>query len=331
MFGINISNDNIWVCIILFLVGLFLIIKGADLLTDGASAIARRLKVSTLVIGLTIVAFGTSLPELVVSTFSAIGGHGDMSMGNIVGSNIFNTLAIVGIAALFHPISCKRDLLVRDIPMNIIVSIILIVLVFFVDGTNVLTRAEGIILLTVFAIYLWLTFYTSMKKSKHEDNNIAYKGMSMWKAVLFICLGLAFLVIGGNWLVDGASGIAAKLGVSESIIALTIVSAGTSMPELATSVVAARKGDADMAMGNVVGSNIFNILFILGVASTLSPITMGNIGYIDFAFMIVSIFMLALFGSVSKNHKINRWHGVALTAMIIIYYAYLILQVTNKN
>ncbi len=331
MFGINISNDNIWVCIILFLVGLFLIVKGADFLTDGASAVARKLKVSTLVIGLTIVAFGTSLPELVVSTISSMEGHGDMSMGNVVGSNIFNTLAIVGITALFLPIYCKKDLLIRDIPMNIIVSIMLMVLVFFIDGTNVLTRTEGIALLVVFAIYLWATFYTSMKKSKQAEEEAEYKGMPMWKAGLLICIGLAFLVLGGNWLVDGASGIATKLGVSESIIALTIVSAGTSIPELATSVVAARKGDADMAMGNVVGSNIFNILFILGVASTLSPITMGDIGYIDFVFMIASVLLLALFGFFGKQHKINRWHGMVLTATIIIYYVYLIVQATNRN
>lgn len=313
-----------WLFIIKFLVGLLLVVKGADFLTDGASSIARKFKVSTLLIGLTIVSLGTSLPELVVSSVSAMKGSSDMALGNVVGSNIFNTLAIVGVTALFCPIVCKKDLLLRDIPVNVLVTCTLFVMVYFCNGIGILTRMEGITLLTIFVIYMGFTIYTSLKSSKRTEEAPVEAPMPIWKAIVLIVLGLTALVFGGDWFVDGAAGIAADLGVSESVIALTIVSAGTSFPELATSVVAARKGDTDMAMGNVVGSNIFNIMFILGVASVINPIAAKNISIVDFKILLFSILLLTVFCVVGKRHRIGRWQGAVLTICMIAYYAYLI-------
>lgn len=313
-----------WLFIIKFLVGLLLVVKGADFLTDGASSIARKFKVSTLLIGLTIVSLGTSLPELVVSSVSAMKGSSDMALGNVVGSNMFNTLAIVGVTALFCPIVCKKDLLLRDIPVNVLVTCTLFVMVYFCNGIGILTRMEGITLLTIFVIYMGFTIYTSLKSSKRTEEALVEAPMPIWKAIVLIVLGLTALVFGGDWFVDGAAGIAAELGVSESVIALTIVSAGTSFPELATSVVAARKGDTDMAMGNVVGSNIFNIMFILGVASVINPIAAKNISIIDFKILLFSILLLTVFCVVGKRHRIGRWQGAVLTICMIAYYAYLI-------
>ncbi len=313
-----------WLFIIKFLVGLLLVVKGADFLTDGASSIARKFKVSTLLIGLTIVSLGTSLPELVVSSVSAMKGSSDMALGNVVGSNMFNTLAIVGVTALFCPIVCKKDLLLRDIPVNVLVTCTLFVMVYFCNGIGILTRMEGITLLTIFVIYMGFTIYTSLKSSKRTEEAPVEAPMSIWKAIVLIVLGLTALVFGGDWFVDGAAGIAAELGVSESVIALTIVSAGTSFPELATSVVAARKGDTDMAMGNVVGSNIFNIMFILGVASVINPIAAKNISIVDFKILLFSILLLTVFCVVGKRHRIGRWQGAVLTICMIAYYAYLI-------
>lgn len=304
-----------------------MVIKGADFLTDGASSIARKFNVSTLLIGLTIVSFGTSLPELVVSSVSALKGSSDMAMGNVVGSNLFNTLAIVGVTALFCPIICKKDLLIRDLPVNVLVTCTLFIMVYYCCGIGTLTRIEGITLLIIFVIYLGFTIITSLKSAKHTEEKVPTEAlMPMWKAILWIVLGLVALVFGGDWFVDGAAGIAAELGVSESVIALTIVSAGTSFPELATSVVAARKGDTDMAMGNVVGSNIFNIMFILGVASVINPITANNIDILDFKILLFSILLLSAFCIIGKRHRIGRWQGGILTLTMIAYYVYLVLN-----
>ena len=324
--GIN-EERNMWLFIVKFLLGLLLVIKGADFLTDGASSIARKFQVSTLLIGLTIVSLGTSLPELVVSSVSALKGSSDMALGNVIGSNLFNTLAIVGVTALFCPIVCKKDLLLRDIPVNVLVTCTLFVMVYYCCGTGTLTRMEGATLLTIFVIYMGFTIYTSLKSSKRTEEASAEAVMPMWKSILWIVLGLTALVFGGDWFVDGASGIAAELGVSESVIALTIVSAGTSFPELATSVVAARKGDTDMAMGNVVGSNIFNIMFILGVSSVINPIAAKNISILDFKILLFSILLLTAFCVIGKRHRIGRWQGAIFTACMIAYYAYLIYSV----
>ena len=317
--------------IVQFVVGLVLVVKGADLLTDGGSAVARRLNVSSLIIGLTIVAFGTSLPEFVVSTISATKGNSDMSLGNVVGSNIFNTLAVVGITALFCPVACRGALFRRDIPVNIFASV-LVVCFLLVLGSGEMSRMEGAILLTIFVSYLALSITQTVRSDRKRsaakeetDAPMLDAVMPMWKAVIFIVLGLVALIKGGDWFVDGASGIATRLGVSQSIIALTIVSIGTSLPELATSVIAARKGDTDMAMGNVVGSNIFNLLLIVGTSAVITPIRPEGISVVDLAVMMTAIVTLGIMCAINRRHSINKVKGAILVAMATAFYVFLVV------
>ncbi|MBQ8674606.1 MAG: calcium/sodium antiporter [Bacteroidaceae bacterium] len=313
--------------IIQFIVGLILVVKGADLLTDGGSSVAQRLRVPSLIIGLTIVAFGTSLPEFVVSTISATKGNSDMSLGNVVGSNIFNTLAVVGVTALFCPVVCRGALLRRDIPVNLVIAFLLPTLLFFVEPKTQLSRMEGIFLLVLFVSYLSFSIWQTLRKDRPEQGSTtSSKIMPVWKQILYIVLGLAMLIVGGDWFVDSASDIATRLGVSQSIIALTIVSIGTSLPELATSVIAARKGDTDMAMGNVVGSNIFNILLIVGTSAAITPICPEGISHIDLATMALSITLLAVLLLLSRRHIINRRKGCVLVVVAIAYYTCLVVM-----
>ena len=311
-----------------FVVGLLLIMKGADWLTDGASSIARKFNISTLVIGLTIVAFGTSAPELVVSSMASISGETDIAIGNVVGSNIFNVLAIMGITALIAPVPVKGNNIKYEVPLAILASVAVFVMasdaLFNGGGANIITRGEGIILLCFFLIFLAYTFAIA-RNGVDAEGQAEVKLMPMWKSVLLFLVGLGCLVFGGDTMVDGASGIAEFLGVSQSIIALTIVSAGTSFPELVTSIVAARKGDTDMAMGNVVGSNIFNIFLILGAAATISPLSGGSITMVDYGVLLFSIVALWLACKFGKTyHKITRTEGAMLVLCCIAYYSYLV-------
>lgn len=311
-----------------FVVGLLLIMKGADWLTDGASSIARKFNISTLVIGLTIVAFGTSAPELVVSSMASISGETDIAIGNVVGSNIFNVLAIMGVTALIAPVPVKGNNIKYEVPLAILASVAVFVMasdaLFNGGGANVITRGEGIILLCFFLIFLAYTFAIA-RNGVDAEGQAEVKQMPMWKSILLFLVGLGCLVFGGDTMVDGASGIAEFLGVSQSIIALTIVSAGTSFPELVTSIVAARKGDTDMAMGNVVGSNIFNIFLILGTAATISPLSGGSITMLDYGLLLFSIVALWLACKFGKTyHKITRTEGAMLVLCCIAYYSYLV-------
>lgn len=311
-----------------FVVGLLLIMKGADWLTDGASSIARKFNISTLVIGLTIVAFGTSAPELVVSSMASISGETDIAIGNVVGSNIFNVLAIMGITALIAPVPVKGNNIKYEVPLAILASVAVFVMasdaLFNGGGANIITRGEGIILLCFFLIFLAYTFAIA-RNGVDAEGQAEVKQMPMWKSLLLFLVGLGCLVFGGDTMVDGASGIAEFLGVSQSIIALTIVSAGTSFPELVTSIVAARKGDTDMAMGNVVGSNIFNIFLILGTAATISPLSGGSITMVDYGLLLFSIVALWLACKFGKTyHKITRTEGAMLVLCCIAYYSYLV-------
>ena len=311
-----------------FVVGLLLIMKGADWLTDGASSIARKFNISTLVIGLTIVAFGTSAPELVVSSMASISGETDIAIGNVVGSNIFNVLAIMGITALIAPVPVKGNNIKYEVPLAILASVAVFVMasdaLFNGGGANIITRGEGIILLCFFLIFLAYTFAIA-RNGVDAEGQAEVKLMPIWKSILLFLVGLGCLVFGGDTMVDGASGIAEFLGVSQSIIALTIVSAGTSFPELVTSIVAARKGDTDMAMGNVVGSNIFNIFFILGTAATISPLSGGSITMVDYGLLLFSIVALWLACKFGKTyHKITRTEGAMLVLCCIAYYSYLV-------
>lgn len=311
-----------------FVIGLLLIMKGADWLTDGASSIARKFNISTLVIGLTIVAFGTSAPELVVSSMASISGETDIAIGNVVGSNIFNVLAIMGITALIAPVPVKGNNIKYEVPLAILASVAVFVMasdaLFNGGGANIITRGEGVILLCFFLIFLAYTFAIA-RNGVDAEGQAEVKQMPMWKSILLFLVGLGCLVFGGDTMVDGASGIAEFLGVSQSIIALTIVSAGTSFPELVTSIVAARKGDTDMAMGNVVGSNIFNIFLILGTAATISPLSGGSITMVDYGLLLFSIVALWLACKFGKTyHKITRTEGAMLVLCCIAYYSYLV-------
>ena len=311
----------------LFLVGLVLIVKGADWLTDGASSIARRFRISSLVIGLTIVALGTSMPEMVVSVISAIEGKTDMAIGNVVGSNIFNTLAIMGVTALICPVVCTKQNLHVDIPISVWVALLLIALALIGNG---LQWYDGLILLVGCVCFILYSIYLAKKGRKEaaEDEEAPTAEMPLWKAIGMFMVGIAGLVFGGDWMVDGASGIASMLGVSDAIIAVTIVAAGTSFPELMTSVVAARKGDTDMAMGNVVGSNIMNILLILGVASSIAPLPLGQIGIVDLIIVAGSSILLLLFCVWNSRHRENEKdslvasEGVVLLLCAVAYYVW---------
>lgn len=313
--------------ILFFLVGLVLIVKGADWLTDGASSIARRLNVSSLVIGLTIVAFGTSAPELIVSVLSSIDGKTDIAMGNIVGSNIFNALAVMGITALVCPVRCTKQNIYFDVPICAVASILLVSFTLF-DG--LLSQVEGIILLLCFITFVLYSIYIG-KKGKPTDldnqESSSSKEMPVWQAIIWFLVGLGCLVFGGDWFVDGASGIASMLGVSDAVIALTIVAAGTSFPELVTSVIAAKKGDTDMALGNVVGSNAINIFLVLGLTSTITPVPLGNVSMINMFVVLGSSALLWFFCYWGKKqYYIVRREGIILTLFAIGYYVWALLS-----
>lgn len=316
---------------ILWLVlGLVLILVGANALTDGASSIAKRMGISDLVVGLTVVAFGTSAPELAISVLSASEGSAPLAIGNVVGSNIFNILVIIGITALVRPISVTRSVLSMEIPMVILSSVILLVLgnSALIDGSgiNQVSRVSGIFLLIFFLLFMRYTFASAkqpeIQAGNSDENKV--KLMPVWKSVLWILGGLAALVWGGDKFVDGASGIAAGLGVSEAVIGLTIVAAGTSLPELATSIVAATKGKADLAVGNVIGSNIFNVLMVLGVSAVITPLPFGSIGNLDLLTLLAASFLFYIFGWFFKVRTITRWEGALLAAGYVAYVAVLI-------
>ena len=321
---------------ILFLVGgLLLILLGANGLTDGAASVAKRFHIPSFVIGLTIVAFGTSAPELTVSISSALKGSADIAIGNVVGSNTFNTLMIVGCTALFAPIAITRNTLKREIPLCILSSIALLICAndVFLDGSgeNILSITDGLLLLCFFAIFLSYTFAIakrdgSMKEpeKEHLQEEDEIRLLPAWKSALYILGGLAGLIIGGNFFVDGASGIARGLGVSESIIGLTLVAGGTSLPELATSIVAALKKNPEIAIGNVIGSNLFNIFFVLGCSASITPLRLTGITNFDLWVLVGSSILLWLFGIFFGKRIITRVEGSILILCYIAYTAVLI-------
>ena len=305
-----------------------MILLGANGLTDGAAAVAKRFNISDLVIGLTIVAFGTSAPELVISTMAAIGGSAEMAIGNVVGSNIFNVLAIIGVTALVMPIKVGQGTLSKEIPLMILCSVVVALMAddVMLDGgaVNVISRIDGLVLLAFFAIFLGYTF--AIARNGADDEEAAIKEMPIWKSTLFILGGLAGLIYGGQLFVDGASGIASSLGVSESIIGLTIVAGGTSLPELATSVTAALKKNSGIAIGNVIGSNLFNVFFVLGCSASISPLPMGGINNVDMVVLVVSAVLFWIVGWFFKKRTITRVEGALLVVCYVAYTAYLISQ-----
>ena len=314
---------------ILFFIGsLAIILCGANLLTDGASALARRFKISELVIGLTIVALGTSLPELVISLSSALKGSSGISLGNVIGSNIFNGLLILGTTALIFPIKFSAKMLSREIPFNLLAAVALaLVSGSMIYGVNCkgeyITRTGGMLLLCFLAIFIRYTF--SIAKDGNADNREdAEAAMSMWKLVLYIIGGLACLILGGNIFVDAATKIAIAIGLSEAVIGITIVSAGSSLPELAVSVNAARKKSPGIALGNVLGSNIMNIFLILGGTATICPIELSQFSFIDYYVLIASSLLIYIVAKFGGKATITRTEGATLVCGYIAYTIYLI-------
>lgn len=308
--------------ILWLIVGLGLILVGANILTDGASAIARRMGISDLIVGLTVVAFGTSAPELAISVLSAVQGNSSLAMGNVVGSNIFNILVIIGMTALVRPIVVGRSILTREIPMVIFTSVVLLVMGNLQPA--IVTRWGGALLLGFFALFMWYTFAQARKapepeRAEAEEAGASVSVMPWWKSIVFVLGGLAALVWGGDKFVDGASGIASAIGVSDAVIGLTIVAAGTSLPELATSIISAMKGKSDIAVGNVIGSNIFNALMVLGASAVVSPMAFGSIGNLDLLTLTVASVAFWLFGWFFKVRTITRIEGALLFAFYIGY------------
>ena len=315
--------------ILYLVIGLILIILGTNGLTDGAASIAKKLKISSLVIGLTIVGFGTSTPELSVSISSALKGSADIAIGNIVGSNIFNTLFIVGCTAMVAPIVITRNTIRREIPLCILASVVLLVCAndVLLDHApmNVISSTDGLILLCFFVIFLGYSIAIS-KNTNEKAAEIEIKALSWWKSITFILLGLAALIFGGQIFVNGAIGIARGLGISEAVIGVTIVAIGTSLPELATSVVAAMKKNPEIAIGNIIGSNLFNIFFILGCSATITPLFPKGISNFDYLWLVASSILLWFFGLFFGKRIIMRFEGIILILAWVVYTAWLIIR-----
>lgn len=315
---------------VLIIVGFVLLIKGADLLVEGASSIATALKVSDLVIGLTIVAFGTSTPELVVNIFAGIQGNADIAIGNVLGSNIFNILIILGFSSLIFPLIVTHGTVWIEIPMTLAAAVLLGLLAndhLLTHGSfQGLSRIDGLILLACFGVFSYYVFRISGKKQDNIDAAAETKQIGVKKTILMLILGLAGLFVGAKFVVDGAVAMASALGVSQSLIALTIVAAGTSLPELATSVVAAYKKNSDIAVGNIVGSNIFNIFLILGISSLIRPIPLQPKSNIDIGVAVFASFALFIVMFTGKKGVLDRWEGFLFVTSYVGYLVYLIMQ-----
>lgn len=319
--------------ILLIIAGLALVVIGAELLVGGASSVARKAGISEFVIGLTIVAIGTSAPEMVVSFMGAIRGNADISIGNVFGSNIFNTLLILGISALLMPIPITKNNLKADIPMNIIATVLVLVLglnaTIFRTGSDVMTRTDGMILLAVFILYMIYSFKAGRKGGAgNEDAECSEdeKNYSTPVSILLIIIGLGALVFGGQLFVDSATDVAHRLGISDKFIAITILAGGTSMPELATCIVAAVKKKGQMALGNILGSNVFNLLLILGGSATISNLSFASIDYADVAVLLLSSVIVLTSAYVTKKDRIDRVDGTIMLLCEAAYMTWLFIK-----
>ena len=302
---------------ILLIIGFVLLIKGADLFVDGASSVAGKLKVPSLIIGLTVVSMGTSLPEAAVSISASINGDNAISLGNVIGSNFFNFLMVVGISSIIFPIATDNAVVKRDMPINICITALLFAVLL--DGE--LSRIDAALLLVLFAAYMFILFKSAMKNRVEEGEE---KLLSWFKSIVFVVVGVAAIIGGGQLVVNNAKTIAVNLGMGETLVGLTVVAIGTSLPELVTSIVAAKKGESGIAMGNVVGSNIFNILFILGMTGVISPLTANSEFYIDAALLIAVSFLMLVFAFTKK--ETNRFEGALCVLLYIAYTAYIIMR-----
>lgn len=309
--------------IILLVVGFLILIKGADWFVDGASAVAGNFKISKMLIGLTIVAFGTSAPEFAVSIKSLLSGSGDIVLGNVVGSNIFNILLILGVSAVIHTLTVKNNTVKKELPITLLMSSLLVVLLsdslFDKNMTNMFTRGDGVVLLLFFLVFIYYLISMARNKTEDEEENL----MSLPKSLGLTVVGIVSIVLGSNFVVDSASYIAGALGVSERMIGLTIIAMGTSLPELVTSVIATKKGEYDIAIGNVVGSNIFNIGIVIGLPVALFG-TIPNVTYniVDLVMMLASAALLFVFSY--NDYKIKKNEGIIFLILFVLYYSYVI-------
>lgn len=321
------SISSIWLLVLVLLVSLLLVVKGADFLVDGASSIARRFGISEFVIGLTIVGFGTSCPELVVSVNGALAGNSAISLGNVLGSNIFNVMLILGLTAVFTPIAITPENIKRDIPITLASTLLLLLTgmgytLFGIGVSDEISRMEAAVLLIVFCVYLWSCF----KFDKPEESDDTSVTIGIWKSLFFVVGGLVALIFGGQLFVDSAVAIAHKVGVSDKVIAITILAGGTSFPELATCVVAAAKHKGSLALGNILGSCVFNILLILGVAGVIHPISFAGMNWVDMGVLLASQVLLLGTAFTGKKKVIDRWEGVLFIAVQIAYFIFLFLH-----
>lgn len=313
---------------LLLIAGLALVLAGANYLVDGASSIAKRAGISDFIIGMTIVGIGTSTPEMVVSFISAIQGNADIAVGNVIGSNMFNVLVILGLTALLYPIKLTSNNVKKDIPFALLAAFVLCVLgsATFLDGaaSNIISRVSGIMLLSLFGVFMAYTVYSSGNNPEEELSGEKKKNTPVWLAIIMVLGGLAGLIFGGELFVNSATSLAKSLGVSDAVIAITIIAGGTSLPELASCIVAAYKKNTDMALGNVIGSNVSNIFLILGGSAAIHPLNMGGIKSLDLIVLMLSSVLMFIFAFTFKKKSIDRIEGALLLA---IYIAYIILTI----
>lgn len=325
-----ITNCALPLAILFLVIGFVFLVKGADIFVEGSSSIAKKFKVPSIIIGLTIVAMGTSLPEAAVSVTASIADKNALAVSNVIGSNIFNLMMVIGVCAIMTPVAVNKATLKRDFPFSVICAILLLAL--GVIGPMSLGHADGVIFLILFVGFIGLMIHSAMKASK-EGNAIASEEieaaeeiqiMPVWKSLLFIVIGAVGIILGGDVVVDSASNIAAKFGMSQTLIGLTIVSVGTSLPELVTSIVAARKNEVDMALGNAIGSNVFNILFVLGIAGAISPMAFLNENVIDIVILLVFSLIVWLFAWTKK--EIKRGEGLIMVLLYVLYVVYICMR-----
>lgn len=321
-----ITNGPLPLAIVCLIIGFVFLVKGADLFVEGSSSIAKKLKVPSIVIGLTIVAIGTSLPEAAVSITASVTNNNALAISNVLGSNIFNLMVVIGVCAILTPVAVQKDVVRRDLPFSVICALLLLVLGYM--GSMSLGRVDGIILLLLYIAFLGFMIYTAMKARKAGNENSSevvaeaeeIKIMSVPKSILFIIIGAVGIMIGGDVVVDSAVNIATSFGMSQTLVGLTIVALGTSLPELVTSVVAAKKKEVDMALGNAIGSNVANILMILGIASSISPIPFHMEDLIDICVLVAFSLLIWLFAWTKK--RIDKGEGLVMVVLYVIYVVY---------
>lgn len=312
---------NIITALIILVIGFFLLIKGADFFVEGSSSVAKLLRVPSIIIGLTIVAMGTSLPECAVSVTASLSGNNALAVSNVIGSNIFNLLVVCGFCALFTPLAVQKDTIKRDIPFSLICTFVMLILGWI--GMS-LGHLDGVIFLVIFAGFIIMMVRSALNARSEVQDGDEIEVLPVWKCIVFIIGGAIAIKYGGDFVVDGASFIASAMGLSQNLIGLTIVALGTSLPELVTSIVAAKKDEVDMAVGNVIGSNVFNILFVLGIAATISPVAFIFENVLDII-VLIAVTLIIWFFAWSKN-EINRKEGVAMLALYVIYMVYIIVR-----